>query len=219
MKCMFLEKFFPASRTTTIRKEICGIRQHSRETLHKYWERFNKLCATCLHHQINASSNKAPNLQYGKQYTTVWDQRSQLTLDVRQLAVGQHQPSIAAKIFGICTSMKHPIDMCLTLQETESDHLESVEAIGGDQYGRQSYQSRPFDNQQFRKQPFRLGPSQGPYAAQRYGPAPNAPQGPTEFCINASVVKCRLDLGDTKADSLSAIRSRLTGNQYGFGQK
>ncbi|RDY01864.1 hypothetical protein CR513_14755, partial [Mucuna pruriens] len=53
MKRMFLEKFFPASRTTTIRKEICGIRQHSSETLHKYWERFNKLCATCLHHQIS----------------------------------------------------------------------------------------------------------------------------------------------------------------------
>ncbi|RDY11542.1 hypothetical protein CR513_03786, partial [Mucuna pruriens] len=43
MKRMFLEKFFPASRIATIRKEICGIRQHSGETLHEYWERFNKL--------------------------------------------------------------------------------------------------------------------------------------------------------------------------------
>ncbi|RDX94166.1 hypothetical protein CR513_23480, partial [Mucuna pruriens] len=34
-------------------KEICGIRQHSGETLHEYWERFNKLCATCPHHQIS----------------------------------------------------------------------------------------------------------------------------------------------------------------------
>ncbi|RDX84278.1 hypothetical protein CR513_34689, partial [Mucuna pruriens] len=48
MKRTFLEKFFPASRT-----EICGIRQHIGETLHEYWERFNKLCATCPHHQIN----------------------------------------------------------------------------------------------------------------------------------------------------------------------
>ncbi|RDY08536.1 hypothetical protein CR513_07232, partial [Mucuna pruriens] len=48
MKRMFLEKFFPTSRTATIRKEICGIRKHSGETLHEYWERFNKLCATCL---------------------------------------------------------------------------------------------------------------------------------------------------------------------------
>ncbi|RDX79481.1 hypothetical protein CR513_40095, partial [Mucuna pruriens] len=53
MKCTSLEKFFPASRTATIRKEICGIRKHTRETLHEYWERFNKLCATCPHHQIN----------------------------------------------------------------------------------------------------------------------------------------------------------------------
>ncbi|RDY10464.1 hypothetical protein CR513_05007, partial [Mucuna pruriens] len=53
MKRMFLEKFFPAFRTTTIRKEICGIKQHSSETLHEYWERFNKLCATFPHHQIS----------------------------------------------------------------------------------------------------------------------------------------------------------------------
>ncbi|RDX65967.1 hypothetical protein CR513_55320, partial [Mucuna pruriens] len=39
---------------------------------------------------------------------------------------------------------------------------------------------------------------------------------PTEML---SVVKCRLSLGDAKADSLSAIRSQLTGNRYGFGQK
>ncbi|RDX91890.1 hypothetical protein CR513_26057, partial [Mucuna pruriens] len=53
MKRLFFEKFFPASRTMIIRKEICGIRQHSGETLHEYWERFNKLCATCPHHQIS----------------------------------------------------------------------------------------------------------------------------------------------------------------------
>ncbi|RDY02039.1 hypothetical protein CR513_14558, partial [Mucuna pruriens] len=40
MKRMFLEKFFPTSRTTTIRKEFCGIRQHFGETLHEYWESF-----------------------------------------------------------------------------------------------------------------------------------------------------------------------------------
>ncbi|RDY00809.1 hypothetical protein CR513_15963, partial [Mucuna pruriens] len=41
-------RFFPASKTVTIKKN-CGIRQQSGETLHK----FNKLCATCPHHQIN----------------------------------------------------------------------------------------------------------------------------------------------------------------------
>ncbi|RDX98359.1 hypothetical protein CR513_18731, partial [Mucuna pruriens] len=53
MKYTFLEKFFSESKTASIRKEICGIQQHARETLHKYWERFNRLCATCPHQQIN----------------------------------------------------------------------------------------------------------------------------------------------------------------------
>nr|KYP43769.1 hypothetical protein KK1_034747 [Cajanus cajan] len=50
MKRLFLEKLFPTSRTTAIRKEICGIRQLNGETLYEYWERFNKLCATCPQH-------------------------------------------------------------------------------------------------------------------------------------------------------------------------
>ncbi|RDX64685.1 hypothetical protein CR513_56734, partial [Mucuna pruriens] len=53
MKRMFLEKFFPTYRTATIRKEIYGNRQHSGKILHEYWERFNKLCATCPYHQIS----------------------------------------------------------------------------------------------------------------------------------------------------------------------
>ncbi|RDY00129.1 hypothetical protein CR513_16727, partial [Mucuna pruriens] len=50
---LYLQPFVPASRTASIRKEIYGIRQHAGETLHEYWERFNKLCATCPHHQIS----------------------------------------------------------------------------------------------------------------------------------------------------------------------
>nr|KYP42920.1 hypothetical protein KK1_035669 [Cajanus cajan] len=53
LKRMFLEKFFPASRTTAIRKDISGIRQLGRESLYEYWERFKKLCASCPHHQIS----------------------------------------------------------------------------------------------------------------------------------------------------------------------
>ncbi|XP_074556873.1 uncharacterized protein LOC141812780 [Curcuma longa] len=53
MKRMFLEKFFPASRTTTIRKSICGIQQIVGETLYDYWERFKRLCASCPQHQIS----------------------------------------------------------------------------------------------------------------------------------------------------------------------
>ena len=53
MKRLFLEKFFPALRAATIRKDIYGIRQAIGESLHDYWERFKRLCVSCLHHQIN----------------------------------------------------------------------------------------------------------------------------------------------------------------------
>ncbi|XP_019178790.1 PREDICTED: uncharacterized protein LOC109173896 [Ipomoea nil] len=53
VKKLFLEKFFPTSRATNIRKEIYGIRQCTGETLYEYWERFKELCSSCPHHQIS----------------------------------------------------------------------------------------------------------------------------------------------------------------------
>ncbi|KAF1858803.1 hypothetical protein Lal_00013726 [Lupinus albus] len=53
LKRSFLGKFFPASRTTAIRKDIPGIRQQHGESLYEYWERFKRLCASCPHHQIS----------------------------------------------------------------------------------------------------------------------------------------------------------------------
>ncbi|KAL0414896.1 UNVERIFIED_CONTAM: hypothetical protein Sradi_1691300 [Sesamum radiatum] len=52
LKKQFLEKYFPASRATTIRKEIGGIRQFAGESLFEYWDRFNDLIKRCPHHQI-----------------------------------------------------------------------------------------------------------------------------------------------------------------------
>ncbi|RDY07739.1 hypothetical protein CR513_08107, partial [Mucuna pruriens] len=53
------------------------------------------------------------------------NQLTELTSLVRQLAIRQHQPSIATRVCGICTSMEHLTDMCPTLQETdmESSHI------------------------------------------------------------------------------------------------
>ncbi|MCI19974.1 hypothetical protein A2U01_0041134, partial [Trifolium medium] len=51
LKKVFLEKYFPASRAASIRKEICGIRQGN-ETLAEYWERFKQLVSSCPQHQI-----------------------------------------------------------------------------------------------------------------------------------------------------------------------
>ncbi|KAI3515815.1 hypothetical protein L1887_14720 [Cichorium endivia] len=48
----FLDKFYPATRASALRNDICGIRQGQNETLHDYWERFNSLCASCPQHQI-----------------------------------------------------------------------------------------------------------------------------------------------------------------------
>jgi hypothetical protein len=53
IKRLFLEKYFPSSRAINIQKEICGVRQHNEESLHKYWEWFKKLCASFLYHQIS----------------------------------------------------------------------------------------------------------------------------------------------------------------------
>ncbi|RDY06135.1 hypothetical protein CR513_09917, partial [Mucuna pruriens] len=50
-------------------------------------------------------------------------------LIMNKIAVVQHQPSITARVCGLCTSVEHPTDMCHTLQETKSDHPESVGAI------------------------------------------------------------------------------------------
>ncbi|RDY10045.1 hypothetical protein CR513_05497, partial [Mucuna pruriens] len=85
------------------------------------------------------------------------NQLTELTSLVRQLAVGQHQPAMVAKVYGICTFVEHPTDVCPTLQEIKSDQQENVGAIGGFQYGKQPYQTRPFDNQQYGRQPFRPG--------------------------------------------------------------
>ncbi|RDY10008.1 hypothetical protein CR513_05538, partial [Mucuna pruriens] len=65
------------------------------------------------------------------------NQLSELTSLVRQLVVGQHQPSMATKVCGICTFVEHPTDLCPTLQEIESDQPKSVGEIGGYQYGKQ----------------------------------------------------------------------------------
>ncbi|XP_071939302.1 uncharacterized protein [Coffea arabica] len=53
LKKKFLDKYFPASRAASLRKEICGIKQQPSESLYEYWERFKKLCTKCPQHQIS----------------------------------------------------------------------------------------------------------------------------------------------------------------------
>ncbi|KAK5795327.1 hypothetical protein PVK06_036588 [Gossypium arboreum] len=56
LSCLFLNRFFPASRAAELRRKIVGIRQKDAETLYDYWERFKKLCASCPQHGITEQS-------------------------------------------------------------------------------------------------------------------------------------------------------------------
>nr|XP_027083810.1 uncharacterized protein LOC113706121 [Coffea arabica] len=53
LKKKILDKYFPASRAASLRKEICGIKQHPGESLYEYWERFKNLLHRCPQHQIS----------------------------------------------------------------------------------------------------------------------------------------------------------------------
>ncbi|KAL3538033.1 hypothetical protein ACH5RR_001399 [Cinchona calisaya] len=55
MNRLCLAKYFPASRTANIRKEIYRIRQFNDESLHEYRERFKKLYASCPYYKISDS--------------------------------------------------------------------------------------------------------------------------------------------------------------------
>ncbi|RDY11447.1 hypothetical protein CR513_03893, partial [Mucuna pruriens] len=77
------------------------------------------------------------------------NQLIELTSLVRQLAVGQHQPSVPIRVCGICTFVEHPIDACPTIQETKSGNAEIIGSIDGYEYSRQLYTSqyiRPKDS-------------------------------------------------------------------------
>ncbi|RDY13045.1 hypothetical protein CR513_02085, partial [Mucuna pruriens] len=115
--------------------------------------------------------------------------------------------------------------MCPTLQETKPDSVECVGAIGGYQYGRQLYLNRPYDIVSVKSESTTIYNPEIWINDKRVDSLKDTVCSNCAKCQNKSVtetlsvVKCRLDLGNAKADSLSAIRSRLTGNRYGFSQK
>ncbi|XP_026434832.1 uncharacterized protein LOC113332505 [Papaver somniferum] len=53
LKRLFLERYFPASKATQIRKEICGMKQSVGESLYECWERYKRLVASFPHHQFS----------------------------------------------------------------------------------------------------------------------------------------------------------------------
>ncbi|RDX72224.1 hypothetical protein CR513_48317, partial [Mucuna pruriens] len=132
MKRMFLEKFFPTSRTASILKEIRGIRQHIGGTLYEYWERFNKFMASNTQ-QFGVKGSIASRVVNKRLDNKI----TELTSLVRQLVIGQHHTSLPAKVCGIFTSIEHPTDGCPTLQEIEPNSAEVDGLISGQKYGGQ----------------------------------------------------------------------------------
>ncbi|RDX84055.1 hypothetical protein CR513_34947, partial [Mucuna pruriens] len=107
-----------------------------------------------------AITNKVVNEVSSVDNLRVENQLTKLTSLVSQLAISQHQQIPQVKVCSICTSMEHFTNMCPTLQETESDNVELVGAIGGNQYDRQSYQTQS-------------SPGQGQYVVPKFGLVPN----------------------------------------------
>ncbi|KAL2237321.1 UNVERIFIED_CONTAM: hypothetical protein Sindi_0923800 [Sesamum indicum] len=188
LKRQFLEKYFPDSRATTIRKEISGIRQFAGESLFEYWGRFNQLVESCPHHQIpdhlliqyfyegllsmdrklidaasggalfNKTLTEARSLisimtsntqQFGVRYddppkrsnevSNLEDCLNQLTSIVEKVVADKHQQ---VKACGVCTLTGHATDMCPTLQESTTEHADTVGGFAGQQQRRYD----PFSN-------------------------------------------------------------------------
>nr|XP_027118570.1 uncharacterized protein LOC113735783 [Coffea arabica] len=125
LKKKFLEKFFPVSRATSLRKEICSIKQYFEESLYDYWER--SIIDTA---NGGVLANKTPK--------EAWELIEAMAKNSQQLAM-ENTPRV--KVCGIYTSMDHCTDMCPLLQE---DGTEQVNMAGGVLAPRRQYD--PYSN-------------------------------------------------------------------------
>ena len=50
MKKCFVEKYFPATISSSLKKAISNVEQKDDDSLYEYWEQFKKLCASCPYH-------------------------------------------------------------------------------------------------------------------------------------------------------------------------
>ena len=53
LKKVFLDRYFPVSKISKLRKDITGVQQFSQETFYEYWSRFNTLVNSCPNHNIS----------------------------------------------------------------------------------------------------------------------------------------------------------------------
>ncbi|KAH9768606.1 hypothetical protein KPL71_011668 [Citrus sinensis] len=158
MRQLFLEKYFPASKAGSIRKEICGIRQYNGEPLYDYWERFKKLCASCPHHQIsdqlliqyfyecllpmdrsmidaasggalfNTRNDLLPPPKRVNEVST-----TSLEKQVSNLTSLVQQLALGQQMkpCGVCSMVGHATDMCPAIQEGSHEQANAVERFLG----------------------------------------------------------------------------------------
>ncbi|XP_027082414.1 uncharacterized protein [Coffea arabica] len=138
LKKKFLDKYFLASRAASLRKEICGIKQHPGESLYEYWERFKKLYIKCSRHQISeqlliqyfyegllfrnrsiidaasggALMNKTPR--------AAWELIEGMAENSQQFAVGS---ASQAKVCGVCAVVGHSTEVCPLVQEETAEQV------------------------------------------------------------------------------------------------
>ncbi|XP_057785553.1 uncharacterized protein LOC131003099, partial [Salvia miltiorrhiza] len=67
MKKLFLEHFFPPTKTNALKKKISGVKQEYDESLSTYWTRFRRLVDSCPNHKFS----EGDLLQYFYQGMTV----------------------------------------------------------------------------------------------------------------------------------------------------
>ena len=60
LKKVFLDRYFPFSKISKLRKDITGVQQLLQESFYEYWTRFNTLINSCPNHSIS----KANLVQY-----------------------------------------------------------------------------------------------------------------------------------------------------------
>ncbi|GAU47094.1 hypothetical protein TSUD_369270 [Trifolium subterraneum] len=131
LKKVFLEKYFPASRAASIRKEICGIRQ-SNESLAE-----NILDAASGGALVDKTPAAAKTLIENMSLNS--QQFSTRNNDVNQtkgLPVNKPQ---TAKVSGICTSPENPTDTCLILQDDTITELPQAYAATTAPYNQNMY--------------------------------------------------------------------------------
>ncbi|XP_052190877.1 uncharacterized protein LOC127800329 [Diospyros lotus] len=217
LKRIFLEKFFPSSRTAAIRKEICGIRQNHGETLHEYL--VDAASGGALSEKTPAAtqeliSKMAQNAQqFGTRSATPMRQANEIGV-----ATINDQQRIENKLEELASMVRQ-----LALDKGQSkSQQENTEACAG------IFPGRPFQPQQQRYDPYAAtyNPGWRDHPNLRYGGPSNQPfqpqqQQPQQHRFNAQRPSQSMQQpqpAPKSESSLEDIMKQLIANNLQFQQ-